>query len=491
VQVGNTVALPVTVQNNGLVATTITSVTVSGTNAVDFFVNGSNPSACQGNVVAAGATCQVVANFAPITGGPETANIVITATLGSATVPMSGNAVGLAVSPGSLTFTATADGTTSAAQTLSITNGAAVALPVQSITESGADAGDFTATLAGACATLQPAASCSASVTFTPSIVGAETATLTVNSSSPPYLTALAVTVSGTGTGAPGIGVSPTSLNFGSVLVGATVGTQSVTLTNSSSSAVTIAAPAMSGANAGDYSFTSNCTNYVIAAKSSCALSVSFTPGALGARVATLNVQTGGSNSSTVQVSLAGTGSDFTTTGTLTQTVVSGQTASYALSIGAPTGYNGTLTFSCAALANVPYAQCGVNPTTVTVTSGAGGVTVSPSSVGVSITTNNSSAASLHKPLGIWTWGAGGGIAMALVLPFGMRRKTKWRAMLAAMLVLAALGAGLSGCGGSSNSSGGGGSSLDTPAGTYQFTVTAIDSAGGQFPTQLTLVVTK
>src|SRR5205814_2255682 len=67
------------------------------------------------------------------------------------------------------------------------------------------------------------------------------------------------VSVSGTGT-APGVQLSPISLNFGHQAVNTTGAPQTVTLTNSGSSALTISSISITGTNSGDFAQTNNCT---------------------------------------------------------------------------------------------------------------------------------------------------------------------------------------------------------------------------------------
>jgi hypothetical protein len=95
---------------------------------------------------------------------------------------------------------------------------------------------------------------------------------------------------------------SPSALTFASQQVNTTSADQTVTLSNSGSSAVTITSVAVSG----DFAQTYNCGSS-LAAGSSCAINVTFTPTATGARTGTLTV-TDSDPSSPQTVSLSGTG---------------------------------------------------------------------------------------------------------------------------------------------------------------------------------------
>src|SRR5205823_4926273 len=97
---------------------------------------------------------------------------------------------------------------------------------------------------------------------------------LTSNSNTPPAL----VSLSGTGLAAVAA-FSPSSLIFASQLVGTSSAAQTVTLTNSGNTALTISSLTI----AGDYSQTSNCGTS-LGAGTSCTVNVVFSPAAMGSR---------------------------------------------------------------------------------------------------------------------------------------------------------------------------------------------------------------
>lgn len=100
------------------------------------------------------------------------------------------------LSPTSLAFGNQVDGTTSAAQTETLTNSGNAALAISGVSIGGTNAADFAQT--NNCpASLAAGASCQAQVTFTPSVVGAESASLQVadNAAGSPQ----SVPLSGTG----------------------------------------------------------------------------------------------------------------------------------------------------------------------------------------------------------------------------------------------------------------------------------------------------
>src|SRR6266581_4155599 len=84
---------------------------------------------------------------------------------------------------------------------------------------------------------------------------------------------------------AQSVAVSPTSLSFGNQVLGTMSSAKKVTLTNSQRTAITISI----STNLADFKQSHNCPS-TLSAGSSCAISVMFTPAALGFRIGTLNI---------------------------------------------------------------------------------------------------------------------------------------------------------------------------------------------------------
>jgi FG-GAP-like repeat/Abnormal spindle-like microcephaly-assoc'd, ASPM-SPD-2-Hydin len=119
------------------------------------------------------------------------------------TVPVAGTSF----SPASLTFPSQTVGSSSAAMPVTLTNSGAVVLSVTGVIMGGADAGDFSQT--NNCTTVQPLATCTMNVTFTPAAAGTVTANLTVSDNA--GTGSQLVVVSGTGVAASGFTFGPGS----------------------------------------------------------------------------------------------------------------------------------------------------------------------------------------------------------------------------------------------------------------------------------------
>jgi hypothetical protein len=201
------------------------------------------------------------------------------------------------VAPTALNFGSVATGSTSSAQTVTVSNPTSSAASVSSISASG----DFAET--NNCGTsIAAGGSCTVSVTFKPTATGTRTGTLTVNAGGTTNTVSLTGTGITSGGGSATLTASPSSLSFGNEAVGSTSSAQTVTVTNTGS-----AAASLSSVSAGAPFAETNTCGTSIAAGASCTVSVTFTPSATGAASANLTVASNATDP-TLTVALSGTG---------------------------------------------------------------------------------------------------------------------------------------------------------------------------------------
>ncbi len=198
--------------------------------------------------------------------------------------PSCGAGPAVSLSPTSLTFGNQSVGTTSAAQTITLTNTGSATLNITSIAVTGTNSADFVQT--NTCGTLPASfssgAGCSFSVTFGPTATGPRTAAITITDDAAD--SPQSATLTGTGvSGGAAVTLSPTSLTFGNQSVGTTSGTQTITLTNTGGATLTITSIAVTGTNSGDFVQTNTCGASVNAG-AGCMITVSFTPTGTGTR---------------------------------------------------------------------------------------------------------------------------------------------------------------------------------------------------------------
>jgi hypothetical protein len=452
-----------------------------------------------GTKLAAGAVCIISAIFAPTQTGTVSGTLTIGDILRSQpqTVSLSGTGLGapaLNVNPTSLTFTNQQPGVPSTPQTVTVSNtgGSPMANVGFSIVGAAASSYSIAATTCGAL--LASGSSCAVQIVFTPSATGAIAATLAVSSSTFGVAPA-SVPLNGSGILASGLATNPAQIVFPVVAAGQSSTAQPVTVTNSSGYAIST----VSLAAAAPFSVTQNTCTGGLAAGANCTASVVFQPSAGGSATGALTV-TSSTVATPATVPLSGTGFDFAVsiTGPVSQTVASGQQASFTMIV-APVGSGGTFAFSCGTLPT--NALCLFNPATQTLNAGVQG------NVLVEISTGNGSAARLEKPNlakpnlvgpNFATPNSGGpAFPRALPLACGLllvsvavfkRRKLFLLVVLAAILATGVSSCTSSGGGTGGGGSGGNGGGSKTPPGTYTIPV-SVTSMGITHSLNVTLTV--
>jgi hypothetical protein len=186
-----------TVKNSSTSSLTLSTIATTG----DFSASGSGTTPCAANLnLIAGAACTLSVTFSPALGAGGTINgaVVITdnAAVNQQVLDAKGiSALPLTFAPTTLTFAAQTVATTSAAQTVTLTNNLAA-----SVTPTIAGNGDYTAIPGGATpctSTLAAHTHCTFTVSFTPSAVGTVASAITVTDSSTPSVQTMNVTGSG------------------------------------------------------------------------------------------------------------------------------------------------------------------------------------------------------------------------------------------------------------------------------------------------------
>ncbi|MBZ5589683.1 MAG: choice-of-anchor D domain-containing protein [Acidobacteriia bacterium] len=308
----------VTLSNTGGSPLVIASLLFKGTNPGDF----AQTNTCGGSVAAAG-SCTISVTFTPAASGARSATLAIATndpvnpTL-NVTLTGTGIAPVASAAPAVVAFGNQLLNSPSAPATVTLTNTGNANLTINTIAVTGANAADFGQlnTCGTLPATLLPATNCTFSITFTPSALGARSASLAIGSSDP-VTPLLNVPLTGTGV-MPIAGALPPALTFPIQLISTTSAAQNVTLSNSGTGPLAISSIAITGANAGDFA-QSNACGATLAAGANCLISVTYTPTVVGAETATLTV-TDNSNAipgSTQSVSLSGTGTGVSLSSTL------------------------------------------------------------------------------------------------------------------------------------------------------------------------------
>jgi hypothetical protein len=289
-------AKKVTLKNTGTTSLSINSVTTSP----DFTIAATT---C-GSSLAPQANCTSSVAFKPAGVGTRLGTLTIddNASGSPHTVSLSGVASAVQLSPTVLSFPPQIVGTLSTGHTMTVSNRGTTTLNFTGISITGNNAADFIIGAQTCGATLAASASCTVTVKFRPSLIGAESASLSFsdNGGASPQI----VNMSGTGTV---VSLSRTNMTFAAQSVGTTSSPQSVTLTNNGATTLHINSISLTGANPNDFLISFDSCPPDLVGNSNCTVSVEFQPTAVGTRTASLAFSdNGGASPQTVK--LTGTG---------------------------------------------------------------------------------------------------------------------------------------------------------------------------------------
>lgn len=299
----------VTYLNGTTVPVTISSVSITGPGSNDFVIIQAN---CANDTLQPGGNCSVPVAFAPTTSGMRQANLVFTddAVGSPRVVPLVGTGTPpaplLCLSTGaSISFSNQTIGTTSAVQSVTITNCGSIPLTVSNVTFSGAAASDFSVNQNCTGGGIAAGATCTLQVTFAPSRSGTRQATIQIpnNTAGSPTI----VSVQGVGVApAASVCLSSSSLNFGNLGVNSTSTVQSLTITNCGTAPLVINNVAITAGDTGEFIIqSSTCSNVPVG--NFCTVDLVFTPTNGGPQSATLAIA-GNFAGSPQSIALSGSG---------------------------------------------------------------------------------------------------------------------------------------------------------------------------------------
>lgn len=298
VQVGSSVYSSGTLTNSGGSNLTISQATVTG---AGFTLSGLTLPLTLG----AEKNVSFSVTFAPQSVGSSSGNVVFSSNGADSTLnlPLSGTGVSqgtLIANPTSLAFGNVQVGNRySLSEALTNTGGSSITISQANVTGAMFSISGLTLPL-----TLTPSQSVTFTATFEPNGAGAASGSLSVVSNASD--STLAIAMSGTGTAAGTLAVSPTSLSFGNVVVG-TSSALNGSLTASGAS-VTVQPANLTN---GEFVLSGISLPDTIPAGQSATFTVTFTPQSSGSTSASLSFPSNASNSPTVQ-SMTGTGTPQT-----------------------------------------------------------------------------------------------------------------------------------------------------------------------------------
>jgi hypothetical protein len=293
-QVGSsTQSKPVQLTNLGTTPVTINSIT-AGT---DFTVTSNT---C-GSQLAPG-SCTINVAFKPTTGGPLNEFLIINDSDSSSpqTVALSGVGAALRFT-GAVNFGNGLIGSTSKPMAATLTNLGTGPINITGISYSSAEFSQYLPS--STCGTSIPGlSSCQVFSIFAPNASGAQSASFSVFDSDPSSPST--VTLKGVGLA---LKFSPGSISFGKENIPQTTKPVTITVSNVGPVTVNFSGIAIGGTNPGDFAIQSNTCGATLGPGTNCALGITFTPKAVGARSATVSFTDDGGGSPQVAL-LGGTG---------------------------------------------------------------------------------------------------------------------------------------------------------------------------------------
>ena len=315
VNAGSSSSKSVTISNTGNSSVTISQVSVS---AKDFKVSGiSTPM-----TLAGGQNTAMSVSFDPTASENITGNITVTSSQGaSAVIAVSGSGIqpALTITPSSASFGNVTEGSP-ASQTLQLANSGTGTLVISQVSVAGSGFSTGTLSLP---INLTADQTSNFNVEFNPTAAGAVTGSVTIVSNAPNSLAVIGL--SGTGVAATQtLAFSTTSLSFGNVDTGSS-SSQSVTITNSGNTSVTISQISESGAG---FTLSGTATPVTLTAGQKMTFGVEFSPTSTGSDTGTVTV-TSNATGSPATVSLSGTGASASHTATLTWTASTSTVSGY------------------------------------------------------------------------------------------------------------------------------------------------------------------
>jgi hypothetical protein len=371
VPVGNEVDSNLNVSNSGSSPIVISQIDISG-QPFSVLRGGDLPV-----TIPAGGTCALKVGFHPLSTTSYSTQLTLIDALARpiAHIPMKGQgwsqgAPQLTVSAASLSFgSVTLNTATTQSLTLTSTGTSPVTVNSAAITGAG-----FTIVGASLPVTLNPTESMTMQVQFLPPATGAASGQLTISNNSTSGSTTV-VALSGTSTTAPSpqLTASTASLSFGSVTVNTST-IQSLTLTSTGTSPVTVSSVAITGSG---FTIVGGNLPATVNPRQSMTLQVQFKPASAGAATGQIMIGSNSSTGSMAAVALSGTGTSTSSPQASPQLTVSAGTLSFG-SVTVNTATTQSLTLTSTGTSPVTVSSAAITGTGFTIVGGSLPVTLNP-----------------------------------------------------------------------------------------------------------------
>ena len=194
----------------------------------------------------------------------------------------------------------------SSPQIFTVSNTGTANLNVTSSSLTGTDAAMFQILNGANAFTLSPGGSKEVTVQFQPSSSGGKTATLQFVSNDPDEGT-FNISLSGTAIAQPDIAISPTSKNYGSVVLGQSK-QQIFSISNTGSASLEVTSTSLSGGQSDQFAIINGGGAFSLASGASHDMTVRFTPSSVGTKSTSLSIASNDPDENPLTISLSGSG---------------------------------------------------------------------------------------------------------------------------------------------------------------------------------------
>jgi Abnormal spindle-like microcephaly-assoc'd, ASPM-SPD-2-Hydin len=316
VATGSTGSQTITLTNSGSASLTISQATASG---AGFGISGIGTPL----TINPGQMATFTAQFTPTSAGNATGSISIVSSAPNSplTIALTGTGTQpqIAATPSAAAFGNVSTGTSNS-QTITVSNGGSATLTISSVSVTGAG---FNISGISAPLTIAAGKNATFNAVFAPTTAGAVSGSITLINNSPN--SSMSIPLSGTGIASTKVlGISTTSLSFGSVNVGSS-SSLSVVLTNNGNANVTISNVGVTGAA---FSTSGVSSGEMLTPNQSVTVTVQFAPSTGGAVNGSVTISSDATNSPAT-VSVSGTGVAITHTVTLAWTASTSTVSGY------------------------------------------------------------------------------------------------------------------------------------------------------------------
>lgn len=270
----------------------------------------------------------------------------------------SADAPAVALNPQSLNFGNQSLNTTSDPLSVILINAGSSPLSISTVSASG----DFAQS--DNCGGSVPAGggNCTIQVTFTPTTTGNRTDQINITDNaagSPQHIT---VTGNGVSSSLGSLSITPASVNFPAITVGATSPAQVVQLSNTGKASVTLSSISITG----NFAESNTCGSLpsILNVGDGCSISVVFTPTATGEQTGSLIISSNAEGAAK-SIPLAGTGNavfSLSANARSTSLQIGSTSTTFTVSAASASSFTGTITLACAGGASCSFAPATITP---------------------------------------------------------------------------------------------------------------------------------